>query len=382
MVIAPLARLMMSSRSAAIAFLSLLAAGCGGDTAEFGPPRSLPKERRPTVWDATPKQRLGLPDMRAPSAQGPKRYVAAAPAGWEELPPQPSRFRESLWRVAGVDGTECYVTAGVGGGVAQNMARWYGQFGVTSVPAIESLPVVEFAGRPARLVELTGTFGGKPAQGMLLAFFADGDAVTTLKFTGPESVVAGNRQKFLDLAQALRLATASPDPKAPPIEPGQPMPPGHPPTGAGGTAPPAQAPAPAAPFTATAPATWSSKTGTSRWLHHGFGADGEVYVGQLDGTLKPTLDIWRGEMGLSPMSDAEYEQLPQMAFLGEDSVLLDLAGNFQSMSGKQIPDARLLVAARSDGGAIVFVKLVGPAADVAAQVDAFRQFCASVRRAP
>jgi hypothetical protein len=69
-----------------------------------------------------------------------------------------------------------------------------------------------------------------------------------------------------------------------------------------------------------------------------------------------------------------------VAFLGEDSVLLDLAGNFQSMTGKQIQGARMLVAARDVSGSIVFVKLFGPAADIDGQVDAFRQFCGSVRR--
>jgi hypothetical protein len=69
-------------------------------------------------------------------------------------------------------------------------------------------------------------------------------------------------------------------------------------------------------------------------------------------------------------------------FLGDDAVLLDLTGTFRSMTGKTIPEARLLLAARSDGTAITFCKLVGPAADVAAQVDAFRRFCGSIRRAP
>ncbi len=62
--------------------------------------------------------------------------------------------------------------------------------------------------------------------------------------------------------------------------------------------------------------------------------------------------------------------------------MLDLTGDFRSMSGKQIQGARLLVAARSEGNTIVFCKLVGTAAEVGKQVDAFRSFCASVRRVP
>src|SRR5204863_4050338 len=104
-----------------------------------------------------------------------------------------------------------------------------------------------------------------------------------------------------------------------------------------------------APFTATVPPGWKPKTGTPRWLHHSFGSDGEVYVGQLGGSAKQNLDIWRNEVSLPHLSDAEFQALPKIAFLGEDSVLLDMKGNFQSMSGKQIQNARVLVAARSEG---------------------------------
>lgn len=309
---------------------------------------------------------------------GAKTFVGTTPAGWEQLPPQPERFRAALWRIAGQEGTECYVSGPIGGGVAGNMKRWYGQFGIEQVPALEALEVVELLGRPGRMVELYGTFGGKPGMGMLLAFTSQGDEVTTLKFTGPEAVVKSHREQFLALAKSLRSASASPNPQAPPIQRGQPMPGDHPPVG--GT-PAAAPPPPSGPFTATVPTGWTAKAGSNKFVHHTFAGDGEVYLGQLGGGLKATLDIWRGEMGQGAMSDAEFTALTRIAFLGEDSVLLDLAGDFRSMSGKQIQGARMLVAARGEGNTIVFAKLVGAAAEVGKQVDAFRTFAASVRRA-
>ena len=51
------------------------------------------------------------------------------------------------------------------------------------------------------------------------------------------------------------------------------------------------------------------------------------------------------------------------------------------MNKVEIPDARLLIAARSDGTTITFCKLVGPKDEVDAQRDAFVQFCGSIRRA-
>lgn len=306
-------------------------------------------------------------------------YVGTTPEGWEALPPQPERMRLALWRVAGDASTECYVTGPTAGGIAGNLTRWYGQFGRQDAPAQEALEIVEMLGTTGRLVELYGTFQGKPGFGMLLAFTARGDEVTTLKFTGPEAVVKQQKERFLGLAKSLRTASASPDPNAPAIQRGQPMPSNHPPVPEAVKQAP---PPPSGPFTATVPNGWTAKAGSSKFLHHAFAGDGEVYLGQLGGGLKATLDIWRGELGKAAMTDQEYLALPQIAFLGEDALLLDLSGDFRSMSGKQIQGARLLVAARSEGNTIVFCKLVGTAAEVDKQVDGFRSFCASVRRVP
>jgi hypothetical protein len=381
-----------------------LAFGCSSDKAEFGPPKQLTKEQRPTVWDASNQDRLGLPDMRgtagvaaaggaaasgAGAGGGGKQWGGTTPDGWESQPANPARFRDAQWKIAGQPDTDIYFTASVGGGVTGNLTRWYrDQFGQPTVPAPEALEIVELAGGTGRLADITGTFQGKAGWAALIAFRWQGEQVTSLKFTGPAAIVKAQRSAFLEVAKSLRQASASPNPKAPPIEPGQPLPPNHPPMGDGtpspvhGAAPhaaPAAAPA-ASPFTATIPTGWTAKAGTSRALHHTFGSDGEVYVSQLGGGLKPTLDIWRGEVSLQPMSDAEFQALPKAAFLGDDAVLLDLQGNFQSMSGKQIQGARVLVMARVDSNSITFAKLVGPAADVAPQVDAFRTFCGSVRR--
>jgi hypothetical protein len=382
---------MMHVRTLLALFPCVLFAACGSRTAEFGPPQSLPKEQRPTVWDAPTKARLQVPEMgraRTPENQsdGEKRlaWTGDAPSGWETQPANPPMFRDAAWRVAGNPDTDCYLSASQRlGPVSTNMGRWYGsQFGIQQVPALESLPVVELAGQPGRLAELKGTFHGRDGEkagwAALIAFASRGDELLmSFKFTGPEAVVAGNKDKFLALAKSLRSATASPDPKAPPIDRDTPTPAGHPPT-PGGNQP--QPPA-ASPFTATIPAGWSAKAGSNKPLHHVFGKDGEVYVSQLGGGLKGSLDIWRSEMGeKAPLTDNEFAALPKVAFLGEDAVLLDLSGDLNGMT-RQLAGARMLVAARVDGNTVSFCKLVGTAAEVQAQVDAFRTFCGSVRRA-
>ena len=368
---------MTHRRTPSLLLLSLLAVACGDSTGEFGAPRTLPKDQRPTQWDVAAPQRLGAQQMgRVPSAGG---FLGTTPAGWETQPPQPARFRDLVWRIAGDANTECYFTARTGGGVAMNLNRWYGQFGAPLAPA-ESLPAADLAGTQGRLLELSGSYNGKPGQAMMLVFTADGDSVTTLKFTGPEAVVKSNREQFLGLARSLRPGAEAPGQPAAPTGQQPQMPPDHPPMPA--DHPTAPSPNATAPFTATVPSGWTSKASTKA-LHHTFGADGEVYVAQLGGDVRAMFDIWRGEVGLrTPLSDAEAKGLPVVPMLGGEGQLLDVRGDWQGMSGKQVAGARMLVAARTEGGAIVFVKLVGKAADVETQVEAFKGFCNSLRRAP
>ncbi|MCC7399253.1 MAG: hypothetical protein IT455_19470 [Planctomycetes bacterium] len=310
---------------------------------------------------------------------GDRVWTTNLPAGWESLPANPARFRDAVWRVANQPDTDCYLSAAVGGGVPMNLSRWYEQQFGQPVPSPESLAVVELAGRPARLAEIKGTFQGKTGWAALIAYAAKGEQVMSLKFTGPEAVVVGNREKFLALAASLRTATASPDPKAPPIERGQPLPSSHPDIGTAHGA----APAATGPFAATVPAGWTPKAGSPRLLHHTFGNGGEVYVNQLGGTVRGSLDIWRAELALPPIPDAEFAALPKAEFLGADATLLELRGTHQGGApGKKIEDAGLLVAVRVDDGTVTFCKMFGPAADVADHKAAFVSFCASLRRNP
>lgn len=352
---------------------------CGeAKQASFGAPRTVSKDKRPMVWEASLRDRLGVRSMgaaKAPKAAG-SEVRATTPAGWEELPANPQRFRNAVWRVSGEPQTDCYLTVGVGGGVAFNLKRWYvQQFGKTTAPSVDELPQVAFCGQQGRLVELDGTMGQKAQWAALIAFFNEGEQVTSLKFTGPQDIVAAQRDRFLSLASSIRLAAGGAPAAAPgagAVDPQQPLPPGHAPVGAQAQA--------QAPYTAKTPAGWQAKAGSRRILHHTFGANGEVYISQLGGDLRQMLDIWRFELQLEAMTDAEFAALPKAAFLGDDAVLMDLAGDWRGMTGAQIDGARLLVAARLDGDAITFCKLVGPSAEVAAQRAAFVQFCGSVRK--
>ena len=364
------------------AFLIFSVLGACGRPAEvsFGEPRTVPKDKRVLVWGAATKDRLGVRSMSRPvaSSRGAAAITATTPEGWEQLPANPGRFRNAVWRVVGEEQTDCYLTIGVGGGVASNLQRWYvQQFGMSAAPALDALPVIDFGGRDARLAQLRGAMGGKQGWAALIAFYSEGERVTSLKFTGPAEVVNAQQDAFLALAGSIRLggpqAAAQPAPadaRSSPANPNAAMPAGH--VAVSGQE--------RAPLIATTPPGWVVKAGSRRLLHHTAGANTEVYVSQLGGSLRDTLDIWRFELQLPAMTDAEFAALPKASFLGDDAVVMELDGDWRGMTGAQIDGARVLVAARLDGDMITFCKIVGPRDEVAAQRDAFAQFCTSVRK--
>ena len=148
--------------------------------------------------------------------------------------------------------------------------------------SVAALPEIRFANRSGRLVEHQGMFSGKAEWGAMIAFYNDGNSVTSLKFTGPQQVVQNNRKQFLALAESIRIGAGSPQASAPAIQPGQQMPADHVPINQGGDASAGKAPSP---FTAEVPDGWAAKEGR-RVLHHTFGQGSEVYVSQLGGTVE------------------------------------------------------------------------------------------------
>lgn len=119
-----------------------------------------------------------------------------------------------------------------------------------------------------------------------------------------------------------------------------------------------------------------------RQLHHQFGETGEVYLSQLAGSPRQLFDVWRQELGLKPLNDAEFAALARVPMLGGEATLLDASGRYTSMQKQVVEDARLLVALVEHAGEITFVKLVARSDEAIAQREAFLGFCAAVQRQP
>jgi hypothetical protein len=139
-------------------------------------------------------------------------------------------------------------------------------------------------------------------------------------------------------------------------------------------------------FSWDAPETWQALPPQQfRPANFRAGAQGDVecYLSVLGGTgggIAANVNRWRGQMGLEPLDEAAIEQLPSIAMLGSEALLVELEGAFGGMSGENAQeDANLLGAMLIDDGQAIFVKMTGPAASVAAERDQFLAFCASLK---
>ncbi len=96
------------------------------------------------------------------------------------------------------------------------------------------------------------------------------------------------------------------------------------------------------------------------------------------GGVGANLNRWRAQMGQPPLSDDAIAELPTLNILGRKSPMIDISGDYTGMSGDSVPGQRMLGAVCPLQDQVLFIKMVGPEAAVAAEVDHFRAFCNSI----
>jgi hypothetical protein len=162
--------------------------------------------------------------------------------------------------------------------------------------------------------------------------------------------------------------------------------------GAGGTADPHAAPASphAAPrphaHWAELPAGWSeapaagSRAATFAIAGQG-GQRAEAAViafPGMGGTDLQFVNLWRDQLGLAPLTEAELPKLVQPASIGgADGKLFDITG--ATKSGDAPAAERIIVGLQKQDGVSWFIKLTGPAALVEQQKPAFLGFLKSLK---
>ncbi len=401
------------SALAALGALSLLVGACGRD--ERGPypmepgrtrespdrevpPGATARDRLPVLGlDGRPLGSSASP-TQPPPLIAPGRPTFTLPPGWEEQSAGPMRVL-SL-RIPGDAGGEAgdLSVSRAGGDVAGNVNRWRGQVGLEPLEdeALAALPRQDLLGAPAVRVEGRGPYdagmgGGGPKTGYALLGLvstAPGAERWFVKLVGPEALVEAQRAAFDTFVASLAL----PPPPSPTAPAPAPLP-----------APaPAPVPAPAPPATPgaeagfdpaklgwTLPSGWQAVKPTRMMRLSEFRIEGasalECVLSHLAGEgggLALNVNRWRGQLGQSPLSEAEIAALERLDMLGRKAVWIEIPGRYQGMSGEDVPEALFVGVVCLLEKDALFVRLVGPKAEVEPQREALRALCRSLRVGP
>jgi hypothetical protein len=339
----------------------------------------IPKEAAPHSHPAAPAAPAGdattMPDTGGLAVVSTEAggLTWTAPATWQARPG--SAVRKGSYTIGDESGptADLAITAFPGdvGGDLANVNRWRGQVALPPITAAElpaSLTPLAVAGLEMKLADLAGGTAEAPIR-MLGAIVPHGSATWFFKLTGPADLVAREKPAFLAFLQTVKIA-------APP--PGTPL----------AAAPaPVAAPAPTdmsgTPVVAatgaglkwSAPAHWQVKPGTATrkatFVIANAKGSAELAVtafpGDVGGDLA-NLNRWRGQLGLPPVSEAEFPSaVTRLNVNGLALTVVDLTA-----PGENAP--RLLGAMVPSAGSTWFFKLTGPAALVADEKPAFLAF--------
>lgn len=294
-----------------------------------------------------------------------------APEGWTRL--APTEHRIINLRPGGNPDAECYVALlpSDGGGVVANVNRWRDQVGLEGITAeeAEALPRRSFFGGAAVLVDCAGVYtgmGGPEREGWRLVglMLPIGGQTMFVKMTGPADVLEASMEGFDAFCASVR--------------PSQELLEHVPDIG------PRTTPQPAQGFSWTPPEDWADLgPGQFRLVAYGVGTAAQASLSVARGSRLMNYNRWQGQVGLGELTEADVDALPTIVVLGEPCPLLEVTGDYRGMSGAPTPDTTLLATMRDLGsGGALFVKMVGPAAEVAAARGAFEAFAASVREEP
>jgi hypothetical protein len=373
-------------RSALLVLVAIAAAACSkaGPRQEIHERRVASAPSRPAVVSVGSRERFGGFDMgaaRPGSDDLANVFRYDLPAGWDALPPTNDRLVNL--RPAGDSAAACTLSflQGSAGGLEANVNRWRAQFGAPGlsgeeIAALETHPLL---GRDATVVEVHGTFKGMGDTAPMAGFALLGLIVSEptgslfLKLTGPEALVATERERFLALAGSLRLAeehAGAPAGGDPHVHEGE-VAPG---AAAGGG------------LSWTAPEGWREMPPrTMREVTFAVGEGAECYIARLasdGGGLVANLDRWCSQFSRPALTPAELDALPRVELLGISAPLLELKGHFEGMDGGVQEDQALLGVACIRPEESVFVKFVGPEAVVRAERERFLAFVKSIAEAP
>lgn len=424
----------MLDRVSLFSLFAVSVLGLAACSKEYAPTAEIPAPREATKFETEVKEmgtaeRMQMPEMpaAAPSAapapaaeatpkpadpNGPRlidapqgddvpQYRWNLPKGWVELEATP--MRQINLRLESNADVEMYLTMlpGDGGGLLANINRWRQQMGLPELTQadVDGLPKQILLFKPATYVDLRGAYRGmggdaKDNYAMLGLALIEPKRSAFIKMTGPAEVVDAHMTDFITFHQSIVPASdgkalmqlhaipgegdeapAAPAEAAPAAEP---MPaPAPEASAAGGKGIP-----PADQLKWDLPAGWEqSPARPMRVVSFTIGTT-ECYIavlGGMAGGVEANINRWYGQMGAASLSSEQIDALEKIEVLGEPCALVDVEGSYTGMQGESIAKARMLGIVRASEEQSLFVKMTGPAEEVAAQVDNFKAFCKSLR---
>jgi hypothetical protein len=372
--------------------LVFLVTACGNQgPVEITDVRTVKRDDIVVKPGATPNERFAMRPIGAPATDaGTKATTGASdiplrwdtPKGWLAKPSTEMRIA-NLGLESNPD-VECYLSVlpGPAGGVVDNINRWRKQMSQAplSEQEISALPTLPMLNLTATKIVIDGTFTGmsgsenKMDYRLIGAILKAGDNSLFVKMIGPKAAVEPQESNFDAFCKSLHVTSGHSEHD------------GHnhdtPP--ASESAPPEAAPT-AETSAWTAPASWTLDANRPmREVSYKLGPDKktECYLTVLAGDgggILANVNRWYGQMGEPAITDSDMAALPKITLYGQPASLVEVSGTFTSMQGEKMSGYKMLGALAKRGNSMVFVKMVGPEADVTAEKANFTAFCESLQ---
>ncbi len=321
--------------------------------------------------DPPPAARAGTRQPAAAVGQR-RRMDWTVPQGWR------TSNKESPMRVAtfeagdGPQQIEIAVSMfpGETGGLLANVNRWRGQLGLDPIEEdqlIEHLTPFANTGVRGVTLDMTGPGGeptaDQPAQRMIAAIIYDEQGfMWFVKTMADPGVLSQYKDQVVAFAGSFHLHS---DDEPPHAQPPTPAPDSASQEIAWQTPPDwQQDPSPASFLIAAFDV--NTPSGTARVTVSSLPGDG--------GGALANINRWRGQVGLGAIASLDEQKIDRLYVSGHPAALIDLAPDQDN--GDQA--RRMLVSMVTRPDAVWFFKLTGPAAAVADQQDAFKQFLSTV----
>lgn len=338
-------------------------AGCGRDEVQV---YNVPKEKE-------------APGMQASqAATGPAQIKWQTPAGWTELPA--GQMRVASFSVKNKDNQEAQTSIiplpNLAGKDLDNVNRWRGQVGLEPINAsilATQVQTVTIAGTDGHLYDMAGTPPDQNQVTRILGAILNREEMTWfIKMTGPDTLVASQKNIFIDFLKNLSFAAATPAAAAPETVRAQNIIP-VPDTGTAQALPAWKAPETWKQIKAGPMQVAKFQTGAKTGAETG--ANGEVTVAVFPGDVGGTLanvNRWRGQIGLTPIEQADLAKVTTPLDLGANKAILVEMISDQSK-------VRLVAVIVPKEGQTWFYKLLGQDAIVSSEKDIFLKFVQSAQ---